>query len=70
MKKLIVTLALITLTGCAGGQLCHSNKGVSEFNHDKYMCTKGLGGSSEAQFFNILNFNECMQQRFGWYRCN
>lgn len=68
MKSLIVLLALLTLTGC-GGRMCHPYKGAAEFEQDKYMCTKGMGGNADAQMFNILNSNQCMQQRFGWRGC-
>ena len=69
MKKIIaLSFLLLFATGC-GGKWCHPTKSASDFESDKWECSWGRGGDSNAMMFNMLEGRNCLKNRYGWYPC-
>ncbi len=71
MKKLLITLMVLLLTGCAG-PLIHPTKGEAEGKKDWYMCEQEAVayGSHMGTPSNPLvigpRIRECMKMKYGW----
>ena len=72
MKRLILISTIVVLSGCAPMIFTHPDKDQSDFNRDKYECTKIAEqsvcsrGACGNIFMMIDEIQQCLQLKFGW----